>query len=130
MVLDLDALLYEIEHPPSQRLARFTATDVYRVGRSPAYDLVLRLDGEPVAFVRSEGLDEAPDWYSIGDDADVAADAQERLQSAAAAYLGEDLPAANAVDIVLAGLAEGAGNGSAACLMWRTLIGGADDDDD
>jgi len=126
-MLDLDALLAEVEHPPSETLARYSATDVFCLGRSPAYDLVLCQDGEPVAFIRCEGLDTPPDWYALTDDDTAALDAQEILESAAASYL--DLPAANAGDAVLAGLAEGAHNGSAACLMWRTLLGGDDEGD-
>lgn len=119
--LDLDAIFAEVENLPSRRLARFSAIDVYCTGKSPAYDLILLLDGEPVAFVRQDGRTQTAKWYALADDSTPATKAQERLESAAGSYL--DLPPAHGADVVLAGLAGGAHNGCAACLMWRTLIG-------
>lgn len=135
MLVDLTSLIAEASgvpiseiETPEDILRRIEAEDVQSWEGSPAYELLLLDNKEMVAYVQSAGRGQEAVWYPIeGVKRSQFNATRARLERAASLYLG--VPK-GATDLILAGLADGAGNGLGACLLYRTVAGGAGDDDE
>jgi len=127
--VDLELILAEISgedliiEEPENVLRHVVADHIVTHPSSPAFELVLIDRGRAIAFVQSAGRTQVGEWYPI---TNVSTRAEvntlrQRLERAACRYLEIE---EHGTEMILAGLADGAGNGLGACMLYRTLIGG------